>query len=746
MAENNLPKKRNRNRLKEFYGIKKEDTADKTTDINSDQFHSDVYMKDLLGKKHLHELLGHQTTLLKEIRTLDSEMQTLVYENYNKFISATDTIRRMKDDFKHMEDQMEAVMGNMDSISNFSNDISVNLSDSRQKITKLSSVHNLLTKLQTLFELPTLLRKAIQMGAYPQAVKYYSQAAAILSQYEHVNSFDGIRDDCENTVKLLIQALKETLSNPEITAAQVVETTDMLVELKVPAADVIQLYLETAHLTLQADIDAVGSPSEDQDILEFLDTTGYAFLGSVSLSISTYKTAFCENPNVTLPAAELEEMLSEFAYQHFSAYFQHMQSRFTKETRGPDNALLVRGLDRFYRRLQPVHTLLPSASLDRIASEIVTNTIRCRIQYFSDTLHNHYSETVSDVKQSLLVSQPPQFEGQNTLADIMSTMKASLVGKLKLVLVNVKEFISADITFANKPYFRGPFCVHDIKQGLVLKYVEHILNHISTLGDNQPPSLLLVTARLCLEFETYTISYLSTLTEEMFPPDQSAVPEQLTPTVSELTTLAHDTVQQVLTRYVNVKGLSISQMIHTSVKTRDWLGAVEPRNVRAAMKRVVEEITDLDTQIGSLFEEGALRGPNSDSSRRAHSHNGSRIASSKYKYTPSDTESSLLNKLFNDQVEIFGNIQFTKLSILTGIIKIGLKAFLESVRLRTFGKYGLQQVQVDVYYLREYLWRFVEEERLLNFLLEEVISSAVDRCIDPVTMEPSVIMLLCEPS
>ena len=30
----------------------------------------------------------------------------------------------------------------------------------------------------------------------------------------------------------------------------------MLVELKVPAADVIQLYLETAHLTLQADIDA----------------------------------------------------------------------------------------------------------------------------------------------------------------------------------------------------------------------------------------------------------------------------------------------------------------------------------------------------------------------------------------------------------------------------------------------------------------------------------------------------------
>jgi hypothetical protein len=45
MAEASVPKKRNRNRLKEFYGIKKEDNVDKTTDINSDQFHSDVYMK-----------------------------------------------------------------------------------------------------------------------------------------------------------------------------------------------------------------------------------------------------------------------------------------------------------------------------------------------------------------------------------------------------------------------------------------------------------------------------------------------------------------------------------------------------------------------------------------------------------------------------------------------------------------------------------------------------------------------------
>ena len=32
----------------------------------------------------------------KEIQCLDSEMQTLVYENYNKFINATETIRQVR--------------------------------------------------------------------------------------------------------------------------------------------------------------------------------------------------------------------------------------------------------------------------------------------------------------------------------------------------------------------------------------------------------------------------------------------------------------------------------------------------------------------------------------------------------------------------------------------------------------------------------------------------------------------------
>ena len=42
-------------------------------------------------------------------QTLDGEMQKLVYDNYNKFITATETIKEMKNDVYGMDPDMEAV-------------------------------------------------------------------------------------------------------------------------------------------------------------------------------------------------------------------------------------------------------------------------------------------------------------------------------------------------------------------------------------------------------------------------------------------------------------------------------------------------------------------------------------------------------------------------------------------------------------------------------------------------------------
>jgi hypothetical protein len=62
--------------------------------INSTSFDADQYMDLMIKKSNLEVLLQRHVQMAAEIKNLDTDLQMLVYENYNKFISATDTIKR----------------------------------------------------------------------------------------------------------------------------------------------------------------------------------------------------------------------------------------------------------------------------------------------------------------------------------------------------------------------------------------------------------------------------------------------------------------------------------------------------------------------------------------------------------------------------------------------------------------------------------------------------------------------------
>ncbi|MQM01522.1 hypothetical protein Taro_034281 [Colocasia esculenta] len=62
--------------------------------INTPTFDPDLYMNLLVQKSNSEGLLQRHVEMAAEIKNLDTDLQMLVYENYNKFISATDTIKR----------------------------------------------------------------------------------------------------------------------------------------------------------------------------------------------------------------------------------------------------------------------------------------------------------------------------------------------------------------------------------------------------------------------------------------------------------------------------------------------------------------------------------------------------------------------------------------------------------------------------------------------------------------------------
>lgn len=131
-----MMRRRRRVILQNFYGAaeaeqEKQVAAPDPASIDHGAFDPDRYFERLLRSQGVRRLLKTDQSMLRDIKKLDSDMKTLVYENYNKFISATDTIRDMKTNVENMEEEMQRLTANMDTITLVSDNITATLAPRR---------------------------------------------------------------------------------------------------------------------------------------------------------------------------------------------------------------------------------------------------------------------------------------------------------------------------------------------------------------------------------------------------------------------------------------------------------------------------------------------------------------------------------------------------------------------------------------------------------------------------------------
>lgn len=110
------PGRRNRAALRDYYGLKAsaaKDTDSKIseesartelgpeddeplTELDSQTFNAEDYVNNVLATSGLSGVLKVEADLVSQIRNLDSDRKSLVYDNYSKLLAATSTIRRMR--------------------------------------------------------------------------------------------------------------------------------------------------------------------------------------------------------------------------------------------------------------------------------------------------------------------------------------------------------------------------------------------------------------------------------------------------------------------------------------------------------------------------------------------------------------------------------------------------------------------------------------------------------------------------
>lgn len=108
----------------------------------------DALVDSLIKNNNLTSLMGEESKLYRQIRLLNSEFHTLLYENYNKLISAAQIIGQMSSNFDHMEQEINSLSENMEGIIKQSDHLSSNLSEKFTNLSKLSTTYSQLKRLQ----------------------------------------------------------------------------------------------------------------------------------------------------------------------------------------------------------------------------------------------------------------------------------------------------------------------------------------------------------------------------------------------------------------------------------------------------------------------------------------------------------------------------------------------------------------------------------------------------------------------
>uniref|UniRef100_A0A1A9WJ89 Vacuolar protein sorting-associated protein 51 homolog n=1 Tax=Glossina brevipalpis TaxID=37001 RepID=A0A1A9WJ89_9MUSC len=685
-----------------------------------------------------------EAAVVKDTQTLHSDMQTLVYENYNKFISATDTIRKMKNDFKQMESDMNLLKDKMSTITSFSEQITGTLQGTRSQLCKLSEKHSLLKRLQFLSSLPAKLKTLIQEKNYAQAVQDYTHAQKVFKQYGHQPSFEGIQNDCDSIIHNLKNKLRQEFQTGK-SAQMLTEIGELLLQLDERAPDMAMEVLSCASKRLHDQIVMLQDQTE-RDMIEFVDMGIEGFLNDLTLVVTSYYDMFVakhyENEQDDFQEQALKD-LNIFLNLNIDTYLTLVQDRVESDIGFGDTQVMLRALDRLHRRLLAMRNICRGIDIQRNTVDIIINAAHQLCEAHQKNLKDHFADSLSSVRLSLVSAKTDSAAG-SSLNDLITNLYVSLIEKVKGVLQDLLVFLQTDWSFNIKSEYKGALCVEGIRENLIIGFLRHIAKVMNSFGDTSstsPPNLLLVLSKTCLEMEQSGVHILITLVDDLYEIDSenSATLTHETEICSEM----RETAQSLLDTFVRLQGLNISQMLRKSVETRDWLNCLEPRTVRAVMKRVVEELATIESVVASLYDyTGTVRTvASSDSSRKTHFSNltnsKQQFRSNWSNYTPSQLEPSYvsnIHRLFSEKIDIFTSVEFSKVSI----------TLLECVRLRTFSKFGLQQIQVDTHYLQMNLWRFVKDENLLNFLLEEILGSAVHRCLESTLMEPNAVEIICE--
>ncbi|XP_051118751.1 vacuolar protein sorting-associated protein 51 homolog [Andrographis paniculata] len=721
--------------------------------INTASFDADLYMNLLVQKSNLEGLLQKHVEMAAEIKNLDTDLQMLVYENYNKFISATDTIKRMKNNIAGMETNMEQLLEKIMSVQSRSDGVDTSLFEKREQIEKVHRTRNLLRKVQFIYDLPARLEKCIKLEAYSDAVKFYVGAMPIFKAYGD-SSFHDCKRQSEEAVNIITKNLQgKVFSDSEsiqtrAEAVMLLKQLDFPVEnLKVKLFEKLEQYLMDLRLqpteTSKDSVD-VEACSDQKEVPASVSSGAHeASVREFAEAVRAYKEIFSHS----------EPQLSKLAHDLIRKHFEATHQQIKKQIHSAD---LVEILRVIWTDVLLMDEVLPEALLPDLALQSARDALK---DYFS-SLFNRLLLGISDAITKAQVSQREGIHEEHYIQEALEASRDAVIQGSRNVLqefrhlhdensallVKLRDLIVDWVQEGFQNFFRkldGYFRLLSGKShpdSQELNFVEKIP------ADKISPGLVLVLAELSLFIEQNAISKITEEIASSFS-DGGIRGSEYGPAFvpAEICRIFRSSVETFLHLYIKMRTQKISIMFKKRFAAPNWVKHKEPREVHMFVDLLLQQFEEIGNEVKQVLPQSIHRkhhrtdSNGSTTSSRSNPLRDDRLSRSTTQKARSQLLETHLAKLFKQKMEIFTKIEHTQESVITTIVKLSLKSLQEFVRLQTFNRSGFQQIQLDIHFLKSTLKDISEDEAAVDFLLDEVTVGTAERCLDPIPLEPPIL-------
>lgn len=659
-----------------------------------------------------------------EIKNLDTDLQMLVYENYNKFISATDTIKRMKTNIVGMETNMEQLLAKITSVQSKSDTVNTSLYDKRENIEKLHRTRNLLRKVQFIYDLPTRLNKCIKTEAYADAVRFFIGAKPIFEAYGDT-SFQDCKRASEEAMDLVIQHLQAKLYSDSEPIEARAEAVVLLKQLNFPVDNLKSNLLEKL----------------EDCLLNFQNEPTQASIGDISKTFRAYLIIFPDS----------ERRLIELAQALFSNRYETVRDNLKKRIPSTDLLTVLRSL---WEDATAIDEVIPEAALPAFSLETTRDIIRQHIataflhlqSEISDALVRTHSISNGKLEESQLQTamETSKIKVSQGCIDLLQEFHHLIDGSTEL-LVKLRDLIIDWVQEGFQDFFQKLDGHFHLLSGKSKIFSQESSTMDSVQIDKVPAVLVLMLAQLCVYIEQTTIPKVTEeLASSSFGGGARSY-EYGPPFVpGEMCRLYRSSGEKFLHHYINMKTQKISKLLNKRFTTPVWIKHKEPREVNMFVDLLLLEFNVVVSEVKQILPGLVRRHRHSDStgsttSSRSNPMREDMLNRSNTHRARSQFLESHLAKLFEQKMEIFTKVEYTQESVISTVLKLCLKSLQEFVRLQTFNRSGFQQIQLDMEFLKTSLKDFVDDEAAISFLLKEVNNAAHERCLDPIPLEPPIL-------